>query len=257
MLKKHAYRHWPLWVSLPLLAVTTPSLAQESWKGSIGGGVIHAPNYLGSDDYESEAWPVLNLRYGERFYFNLRDGFGWNIVREGNWRVSPFIGYILGRDNEDDLRRLDDVDGGATAGLRVAYLDNAWVYSAAAQTPLSGDVDGYQLKLKAHWHGRLSEQWSASFGPTLTYSSDNWTQDIFGISSRESARSGLDAYEPSDGYFRAGIGGSLSYWLTPEWSVTAMAGVTRLTGDAEDSPIVDDIGNATQAYTGAFVSYRF
>lgn len=257
MLSKYSYRHWQLFVSLPLMAVATPGLAQENWNGSIGAGAIYTPDYLGSDDYETQIWPALDLRYGERFYFHLRDGLGWNVIREDNWRVSPFIGYILGRDDEDDLRHLDEVDGGATAGLRVAYLDDAWVYSAAAQTPFTGDVDGYQLKLKARWHGQLSEQWSASFGPSLTYSSKDWTQDMFGISSSESTRSGLAAYEPGDGYFRASLGGSLSYWLTPEWSITGLAGASQLTGDAEDSPIVDDIGDAMQAYAGAFVSYRF
>ncbi|WP_422730645.1 MipA/OmpV family protein [Modicisalibacter xianhensis] len=77
------------------------------------------------------------------------------------------------------------------------------------------------------------------------------------ISSRESARFGLSAYGPDEGYFRFGLGGSLSYWLTPEESITGLAGVSQLTGDAEDSPIVDDIGDVTQAYVGAFIRYRF
>ncbi|SFH55711.1 MipA/OmpV family protein [Modicisalibacter xianhensis] len=251
------FHGWLPFASLALLLVATPSVAEQQWEGSIGAGALYAPDYLGSDDYETKAWPTLSLSYGDRFYFNLRDGLGWNAVRQGNWRVSPFIGYTPGRDDDDDLHRLDEVDGGATAGLRVAYIDDAWVYSAAAQTPFSGDVDGYQLALKARWNEQFSEQWSAAFGPSLTYSSADWTEDMFDISSRESARSGLSAYNPDNGYFRFGLGGSLSYWLTPEWSITGLAGVSQLTGDAEDSPIVEDIGDATQAYAGAFIRYRF
>ncbi|MEX2516281.1 MAG: MipA/OmpV family protein [Gammaproteobacteria bacterium] len=223
----------------------------------IGAGAIYAPDYLGSDDYETRAWPTINLTYGDRFYLSSLGGLGWNAIRQGNWRVSPFISYTPGRDNDGDLNRLDKVDGGAAAGVRVVYTNDSWTYSGDAQTPFSGDMDGYQLSLKARWKGRLSKHWSASIGPSLTYSSTDWTKDMFGISSRENVRSGLSAFNPGDGYFRIGLGGTLSYWLTPDWSITGLASVSRLTGDAKDSPIVVDIGDATQAYAGVFVSYRF
>ena len=49
----------------------------------------------------------------------------------------------------------------------------------------------------------------------------------------------------------------MSYYLTRQWSVTGLVGVARLTGDAEDSPIVDDLGDATQWRAGAFINYHF
>jgi MipA family protein len=249
-------RRWLMAASTTLLAVSTLSLANTPWEASVGAGVIYAPDYLGSDDYEVRVWPTLNVSYGDLFYFNIRDGLGWNLIRHGNWRLSPFIGYIPGRDNDEDLERLDKVDGGATAGLRIAYTHSAWSYKAAIQSPFTGDVDGYQLALKTRWRNQLSDQWSTSLGANVTYSSDDWTEDMFGISDTESARSGLAPYSP-DGYLRFGVTGSLTYSLAAQWAVTATAGVSQLTGDAEDSPIVRDIGEATQAYTGLFLSYKF
>jgi outer membrane protein len=249
-------RQWLMVAWTTLLAVSTPSLANTPWAASVGAGVIYAPDYLGSDDYETRVWPTLNVSYGDLFYFNIRDGLGWNLIRHGNWRLSPFIAYTPGRDNDGDLRRLDKVDGGATAGLRIAYTDRAWSYSAGIQSPFTGDVDGYQLALKTRWRNQLSDQWIASLGANVTYSSDDWTEDMFGISDAESARSGLAPYSPDD-YIRFGVSGSLTYSLSAHWAVTAMAGVTQLTSDAKDSPIVSDIGDATQAYTGLFLSYRF
>lgn len=251
------FPRWPLWAWLPLVFVVTPSMAGEGWDGMIGAGAIQAPDYLGSDNYETRAWPAIRLTYGDRFYLSSRDGLGWNAIRRGDWRGSLFLGYTRGRDNDDDLNRLDKVDDGATAGLRVAYTNDAWTYSADAEVPFTGDMDGYQISLKSRWQGQLSEQWSASLGPSLIYSSSDWTKDMFGISPRESVRSGLSAYDPADGYLRIGLRGSLRYRLTPEWSLTGLASVSQLTGDAKDSPIVDDIGDATQAYAGAFVSYEF
>ncbi|MEQ7869622.1 MipA/OmpV family protein [Chromohalobacter israelensis] len=252
------YRYAALAVALPMLAVATPSQAQDSgWQGSLGAGAIHAPDYLGSDDYETSVWPSVDLTYGDSLYINARDGVGWNVINRDGWRVSPFLGYTFGRDNDDDLHRLDEVDGGVTAGLRAEYTEGHWQYSAAVETPLSGDVDGYHVSAKAHWRSRLTQRLSVSLGPNVAYGSDAWTEDMFGISARESRRSGLDAYSPSEGYFRIGADASASYYLTRTWSVTGLVGVSRLTGDAKDSPIVDEIGDATQAYVGGFINYNF
>ncbi|MCT8468802.1 MipA/OmpV family protein [Chromohalobacter canadensis] len=252
------YRYVALAVGLPLIAVAVPSQAQESgWQGSLGAGAIYSPDYLGSDDYETSAWPSVDLTYGDSVYINARDGVGWNVINRDGWRVSPFLGYTFGRDNDDDLNRLDEVDGGVTAGLRAEYTEGHWLYSAAVETPVSGDVDGYHASAKAHWRSRLTQRLSVSLGPSVAYGSESWAEDMFGISARESQRSGLDAYAPSEGYFKVGADASASYYLTRTWSVTGMVGVSRLTGDAKDSPIVDEIGDETQAYVGGFINYNF
>ncbi|MDV6318159.1 MipA/OmpV family protein [Chromohalobacter sp. HP20-39] len=252
------YRYATLAVGLPLLAAATPSQAQESgWQGSLGAGAIYSPDYLGSDDYETSVWPSVDLTYGDSVYINARDGVGWNVINQDGWKVSPFLGYTLGRDDEDDLHRLDKVDGGVTAGLRAEYTEGNWLYSAAVETPVTGDVDGYHASAKAHWRSRLTQRLSVSLGPSIAYGSESWAEDMFGISARESQRSGLDVYTPSEGYFKVGADASLSYHFTQAWSVTGMVGVSRLTGDAKDSPIVDDIGDATQAYAGGFINYNF
>ncbi|WP_201257880.1 MULTISPECIES: MipA/OmpV family protein [Marinobacter] len=31
---------------------------------SLGAGVLYAPDYLGSDDYETRVWPTINVSYG-------------------------------------------------------------------------------------------------------------------------------------------------------------------------------------------------
>lgn len=41
------------------------------------------------------------------------------------------------------------------------------------------------------------------------------------------------------------------------WSVTAVAGVSRLIGDAADSPIVEDLGDATQLTGALLLGYGF
>lgn len=47
-----------------------------------------------------------------------------------------------------------------------------------------------------------------------------------------------------------------SAW-TERWSMTAVAGVSRLIGDAADSPIVDALGDATQLTGALLLGYEF
>lgn len=253
-----------LTLSLGLVAATTLADSQwqdamtgADWDGSIGAGAFYAPDYLGSDDYEARALPNLNLRYGERFYLNIRDGLGLNLINQDDWQLSTFLGYVAGRDNEDDLDAFSKVDAGAALGLRLRYQAGPINYSASVRTPVTGDVEGYQISLRSSWRTRLSDTLSLSFGPGLTYSSKQWTEDLFNVSAVESARSGLAPYSSDAGYLRARLGGALTYQMTSSWSLTGIAGVTYLTGDAKDSPIVDDIGNAAQAFGGALINYRF
>ena len=89
---------------------------------------------LGSDDYDVQPLPVLNLTYGDDVSINLRDGIAWHALRQGDWTVSPYIGYTFGRDNEGDISRFEKVDGGATLGLRVSYQQGMWRYSIAGST---------------------------------------------------------------------------------------------------------------------------
>lgn len=240
---------------LPLLAA--PAMAQQQWSGSVGAAALLMPDYLGSDDYDSRLLPDVNLRYGDLFYLNWREGLGWNLIQQPNWSLSPYIGYLPGRDNTGDLRRFDKVDESLSAGLRASYRQGPWRYVLEAETPFSGDVDGYQISFRASWYENIAPNWRAGFGPSLTYSSADWTRSLFGVSASDAARSGLDRYRPDDGYWRLGLSGSVNYRFAPDWSVTGLAGVTRLTGDASDSPIVAELGDATQAIGGVVLSYHF
>ena len=239
----------------PLLAA--PAMAQSTWTGSIGASALTAPDYLGSDNYKTRVLPDINVKYGDLFYLNWRDGLGWNLLQQQHWSLSPFIGYHLGRDNTGDLSHFDKVDDGLTGGVRVSYQPGPWRYSLQAETPLTGDVDGHKVTLRAGWRDEIAPHWYAGIGSSLTYSSKEWTQDMFGVSAADAARSGLAHYRPDEGYLRLGLTGSISYRFAPDWSITGLAGITQLTGDAEDSPIVSQAGDATQTLAGAVLSYHF
>lgn len=239
----------------PMLAA--PVLAQSPWGGNIGAGVMMTPDYLGSNDYQSRAVPDINITYGDFAYLSWRDGLGINLYQQQDWTISPFIGYHVGRDNEGDISAFEKVDAGLTAGLRVSYQPGAWRYSLKTQAPVTGDVGGYKVSFRADLQEQIAPKWYVGITPSLSYSSSKWTKDMFNVSTRDAARSGLKQYQADSGYLRLGLSGNISYQFAESWTLTGIAGVTQLTGDAKDSPIVKQVGDATQVLTGMVVSYQF
>jgi outer membrane protein len=49
----------------------------------------------------------------------------------------------------------------------------------------------------------------------------------------------------------------VTYSFASGFSITGLASVTQLLGDASDSPVTDDEGSATQLLGGAILNYNF
>lgn len=62
----------------------------------------------------------------------------------------------------------------------------------------------------------------------------------FGVTSEQSARSGLRQYDAGAGLKRFDVDASFTYMATENWLIRGQAGVGFLTGDAADSPVVQD-----------------
>jgi outer membrane scaffolding protein for murein synthesis (MipA/OmpV family) len=82
-------------------------------------------------------------------------------------------------------------------------------------------------------------------------------ENRFGISGGDPDRSGLDTHDADEGFKNASVSGSLTYQLSQKLSLTGLAAFSRLLGDAEDSPIVDDQGSANQLLGGVLLNYTF
>ena len=76
----------------------------------------------------------------------------------------------------------------------------------------------------------------------------------FGVNATQSARSGLPEYKAEAGLKRVDLSASATYILTDKWLLRGEAGVGVLTGDAADSPIVEQ---DVQPSVSLFVGYRF
>jgi outer membrane protein len=79
----------------------------------------------------------------------------------------------------------------------------------------------------------------------------------FSVDSGDAARSGLKEYDADSGFKDVALDLSADYNIYENWSVTGLFQYTRLVGDAEDSPVVDDEGDENQFFAGFLVKYSF
>lgn len=246
-----------------LLVSPVLSAAQETkpnhsdWSLRLGGGVAYGPDYEGSDDYDVQPIPMVDVKYSEWFFFGFPHGLGVNLVRGDNLTAGIALGYGGGRDDEGDLKPLDEVDDGALGRVFADYKLGRVTFTARFSSALSGDNDGEKAELGAKVGGRIGQQWVYSYGPSVEWSSYDWNDALFSLSPSQASRLGVSSYTAGGGLSKVTLGGSLTRIWRGGWSLTLATGVSELLGDAADSPIVDDLGSTIQASGALILGYKF
>ena len=222
------------------------------WKVVIGAGGIVGPKFEGAKRFEIDPVPLFLAEFG-RVSVDPR-GVSVKVVEFENFSFAARGGYDLGRDDSDDrhLRGLGDIDAGGVVGATAAYDLGPVKFSAALDKTIGGS-DGLT--------GVLGAEASHMFGPVIltagasaTWADDNHMEDYFGVTRRQSARSGLSRYKAEAGIKRVDVQASATYLIDQHWLVRGQAGVSYLVGDAGDSPIVQ---RKTQPSGMLMVGYRF
>lgn len=236
---------------------TSGTAAPSAWSVRLGGGFIVSPDYTGSDDYETKPVPLIDVSHPSGFFIKYPRGIGFNVIRRGGLMAGAAVGYGGGRDNDGDLAPLEEVDAGALANLFADYLIGPVSIGVTLSSPVSGDTEGEQVSLGLSYRSMLSQRLFYTAGARLKWNSDDWNESLFSLTADEAGRVGVAPFTAGSGASEVGLGGTLTYAWTRRWSVTAVAGVSQLIGDAADSPIVEDLGDATQLTGGLFLGYEF
>lgn len=241
--------------------VPLPQRPATAWSLNLGVFTGLRPDYEGSDNYSFLGAPLVELRYrGDSFFVSSRDGIGATVVRFGGFSAGPVIRYRFGRDQDDNdaLRGMGDVGGTVEAGGFLRWQEGGWVAVVnAAQGLNGGGHRGATVFASLGYGGRLAERWLFSLGPSITWASENYMQSFFGSTPTQGARAGYAPYSPGAGFKDVGFGGTLTWRVTDQAAVTAIAEVKELLNDAADSPLVESRGSSTQGFLGLALSYRF
>jgi outer membrane protein len=98
------------------------------------------------------------------------------------------------------------------------------------------------------------EKWVLSAGPGMTLMDGQYAQTYYGVTAAQSASSGYGTYKAAAGINALRFGASANYEISREWSLGAKLSVSKLQGDAANSPTVK---NGAQTSYGLFANYRF
>ena len=243
---------------------------ETNWTVSVGAAALYAPAFEGSDDYTVTAVPDVRVKYKEDFFASIPEGIGYNVITrergEDGWKVGPLAKLKFGRDEDgegpftvsgdtDDLRGMSDVDTAIEIG---GFADYQWrnVQSRVEFRQGMGGHEGFIASAQMNYTGNAGPVRFGA-GPRITWASADYNQTYFGIDARQSARTGLAAYDPDGGIASYGVGGFAAMPLTDSVSLTAFAGYDRLGEQAADSPLVEERGSDDAVTAGIGVSYRF
>ncbi|MDX6749043.1 MipA/OmpV family protein [Geminicoccaceae bacterium 1502E] len=233
---------------------------------SVGLGAALAPDYEGSDD--AKAVPLWSIRasalYHPETYVSLvGTELRSNLVPHDHFRAGLIAKYLADYEDVDDSRvkRLNRPEAALQTGVTLGYdfvagpMIDAVFEIDASYDALHGN--GGLVTPRARYRTLLNQRWRLEGSISSSYASEDYMSNRFGIGSGDAGRSGLDQYNADDGFKDVSLAGSVTFMVTPNWSLTGLVGYARMIGDAEDSPIVEDRGSQDQAFTGAMVNYRF
>lgn len=223
------------------------------WKVTIGAGGIYMPEYEGSDKFDINPFPIFSAQFGERVSVDIT-GVTVDLYKANGFRVGVKGGYEMGRKEDDSnyLRGLGDIDAGGVIGGIISYEAGPFEAYANLNKTIGGS-EGLTGTVGAKASYKY-ERFIFSADVSGTWADDKYMESYFGITSAQSASSGLAQYDAKAGVKRVDVKASITYMVTENWLVTGAAGAGFLMGDAKDSPVVKD---DVQPFGMLGVAYRF
>lgn len=233
------------------LAFVGQKLAE--WQVVLGGGIMMAPKYEGSDEFDLQPIPFITASLGEHVKVDPR-GVSIEVYSLNDLTFSGQIGYDIGRKDDDSehLRGLGDIDMGGVVGGTVTYEMGPAEFYASLSRNIGGS-EGTEAKFGVDIV-HFVDRFRFSAGLSATWADETYMETYFCVSAAQSAASGLPQYDIGAGFKRIDLDLSVTYGVTENWLVRGQIGLGHLIGDAADSPIVQE---AFQPSGIVAIGYRF
>ena len=224
----------------------------RAWDAAVGFVVSHGPAYPGSARRETQLTPGLALRWGRvslssRSAFSVRSsqagaGGGLRIELADGERLRVGLGLRAdsGRRESDsvELAGLGDVRRTLRLRLSASYrLDGGWRLRSVTAADLLGRGGGLRGELQTTYDRALSATLGLNSSLSLGWGDARYMQAYYGVTPEQAARSGYPVSSASAGLRELSLGLGLRQQLAPRWAVFGGASVSRLVGQAADSPL--------------------
>ena len=236
--------------------------------GFVGLGIAYSTDYEGGDDYEATPAPFGAYHWASGRYIDLGGTGGSEnagrltfnaLTSDTAWEFGPILQYRLERDDVDNSKvdRMSDIDAAVEVGAFLGWQGDRLNLATNFAADVSDEHDGYLWYFEGKYRIPVSDSFTWSLGAHLTWASEDYMDTYFGVKSSDSARSGLSKYSADEGFKDVGMSLTGHYKFTDAWGLAANLSYTRMLNDAEDSPLVDDVGDKNQIGGVVAVTYSF
>ena len=227
---------------------------------SIGGGAGIAPDYEGSNDYEFVPIPFANLAFDNGMFVNVQGLTAKaNLIPSKIWRLGPMYNYRGSRSDVDNNRvdQMQNVSDAHEIGGFAGFDYKNWFVFLEYLADMGDAHDGWLGTARGGYNWPASESWTLSFGLSATYADDDYMSTYFGVSGRDSDRSGLRKDDADSGLKDVGFDLGILCQFTENWGGRLLGSYNLLVGDADESSPVTDEGSKHQLFGGLLVVYTF
>lgn len=249
-------QEWQFSGGIILQKLFEPNLPE--WRSVIGAAAALKPIYDGAKPYDIQPGPVFDIRYRDLAFLSAGEGLGINVLRGDDYRAGVALGFDLGRrvsQYPSHLQGLGNVSPAPAFKLFGAYVPSKSfpVVLRIDVRRIVGGADGITGDLSAFMPLPGSSKTIAMFaGPSLSFASGSYMQNVFGVNARQSALSDYRRFAAHGGLKSAGFGFSVTWFVTDHWLLNADTAVERLLGAAADSPITQEKLQGILALSAAY-----
>ena len=261
------------WTLALSLAVWLP-IAGSAWASGlsvdiipnfVGVGIGTTTQWMGSSDMVGGIVPGGRVQFStHRFAEMYGPMLDANVLDIPNWEFGPMLTYRFGRKDVDDpvVNQLPPIGGGWEAGVIAGYhyinvKKIPWRVRVGVSltTAISGDATGGHVTPYTSFWMPLSRTVFVGVGAGVSWSTDSFMAQRFGVTPADSAASGLPVYTAGSGMRQVYAWPAVIVRVSERWFLGTGAFYQRLTGDAADSPIVTERGSPNQWTAGFGVGY--
>ena len=233
------------------------------WSVDLGLEAGFEPDYIGSDDYEFEAFPYLVLTYRVNDQLRLRLtpetlGVAWDVAPRT--LVQLVIENEEGRESSEseDLAQLPDGRDTVEAELTVARRLGSGSFLYATYQPEIQDRDkGTVWFIGAGHQFTLRPNVLASLFADVSWGDAEHMRTEFGVGPAAAATLAVAEYRPSGGLKSSTLGAGVEWHFSERLSLLSRVEVEYYFDEAAASPLLRDLGSRTGFEVEAAVIYRF
>lgn len=221
-------------------------LDRSNWTVRLALGAAGQPEYDGAEDYEFQAFPLVDIDWRRRFFVRANGGLnaltsglgptgiGWNFIISPNWQIGTRLTLDFGRDNDLDPRLTGtrSIDNEVELGLFAEFYSGPWNLGGDVRQGVGlGDNshNGFLFELHTGYAVRLSRRERVFTGISATYAGPSYMGTYYdkGTFRADSGVRDAGAYLVLEG--------DLSQHLFARFEARAK----RLLFDAAKSPAID------------------